>query len=174
MKSYPSLENLDGKSVDELIALRQHLREVRDNQRVTIAEEITAKQNELRREGIYERRIFDIQLNELKRQLDEIGDKMGAPAIRVKAAEIREKISELKYRFNIKVAERDHRECTLANERVRRQSQSQLDYENAEIEICKAIRDKNGFSSLGFKQRNGNGEDLESTDNRGTAIIQGE
>ena len=159
MKSYPSLENLEGKTVDELIALRQQLREIRDNQRVTIAEEITAKQTELRREGINERRIFDIQLNELKRQLEDIGDKMGAPAMRVKASDIREKISELKYQFNIKVAERDHRGCCLATERVRRQSQSQLDYENAEIEVCKAIRDKNGFSSLGFKQRNGNGEE---------------
>jgi len=159
MKNYPSLENLEGKTVDELIALRQQLREVRDNQRVTIAEEITAKQNELRRESINERRIFDIQLNELKRQLEEIGDKMGAPAMRVKAAELRDKISELKYQFNIKVAERDHRECVYANERVRRQSQSQLDYENAEIEVCKAIRDKDGFSQLGFKQRKDNGEE---------------
>jgi len=50
MKSYPSLENLEGKTVDELMALRQQLREVRDNQRVAIAEEITAKQTELRRE----------------------------------------------------------------------------------------------------------------------------
>ena len=158
-KSYPSLDNLEGKTVDELIALRQQLREVRDNQRVTIAQEITAQQTELRREGINERRIFDIQLNELKRQLEEIGDKIGAPAMRVKASEIREKISELKYQFNIKVAERDHRDCCLATERVRRQSQSQLDYENAEIKVCQAIRAQNGFSSLGFKQKNDNGEE---------------
>lgn len=158
-KSYPSLDNLEGKTVDELIALRQQLREIRDYQRVTIAEEITAAQTELRREGINERRIFDIQLNELKRQLEEIGDKMGAPAMRVKASGIREKISELNYQFNIKAAERNHRDCCLATDRMRRQSQSQLDYENAEIAVCKAIRDKNGFSSLGFKQRNGNGEE---------------
>ena len=77
MKSYPSIDNLEGKTVDELFALRQQLREVRDNQRIMIAEEITAKRSELRREGINERRIFDIQLNELKRQLEDIGDKMG-------------------------------------------------------------------------------------------------
>lgn len=158
-KSYPSLDNLEGKTVDELFALRQKIREVRDYQRVTIIEEITAKQSELRRECINEKRIFEIQLNELKRQLDEISDKMGAPAWRIKASELREKMSELKYQFNIKREERDYRDAQLATERVRRQSQSQLDYENAEIAVCKAIRDKNGFSSLGFKQRNGNGEE---------------
>lgn len=159
MKSYSPLENLEGKTVDELFALRQQLREIRDYLRVTIADEITAKQTELRREGINERRIFDIQLNELKWQLEEIGDKTGAPAMRVKASEIREKISELKYQFNIKVAERDHRDCSLANERHRRQAQNQLDYENLEFEVVKAIRDKNGFSQLGFKQKNGNGKE---------------
>lgn len=152
MKSYPSIDNLEGKTVDELFALRQQLREVRDNQRIMIAEEITAKQSELRRECINEKRIFEIQLNELKRQLDEIGDKQGAPVWRIKASELREKMSELKYQFNIKREERDYRDAQLATERVRRQSQSQLDYENAEIGVCKAIRDKNGFNSLGFRQ----------------------
>ena len=158
MKSYPSLENLEGKTVDELFALRQQLREVRDSQRVTIAHEITAQQSELRRGGINERRIFDIQYNELKRQLDEIGDKQGAPFWRIKASELREKISELKYQYNIKREERDYRDAQLATERVRRQSQSQLDYENGEIAVSKAIRDKNGFNSLGFKHCNDNGE----------------
>lgn len=154
MKNYPPIDNLAGKTVDELMALRQQLREIRDIRRVAIVEEISEKQSELRRESIKEKRIFDIQLNELKRQLDEMGDKMGAPAWRIKASDLREKISELKYQFSIKVAERDHRECTLANERVRRKSQNQLDYESAEIEVCKAIRDKDGFNQLGFKQYN--------------------
>ena len=96
MKSYPSLDNLEGKTVDELLALRQQLRETRDRRRVAINDEITTAQAELRRESINKRRIFDIELNELKRQLDEIGSSMGAPAMRVKAADIREKMSDLK------------------------------------------------------------------------------
>ena len=150
-KSYPSLDNLEGKTVDELLALRQELREIRDQRRVVINDEITTAQAELRRESINKRRIFDIELNELKRQLDEIGSNMGAPAMRVKAADIREKMSELKYTYNMAVVERDTKDAKLANDRVRRNAQNQLDYENAEIVVCQAIRDKNGFDEIGFK-----------------------
>lgn len=150
-KSYPSLDNLEGKTVDELLALRQELREIRDQRRVAINDEITTAQAELRRESINARRIFDIELNELKRQLEEIGSSMGAPAMRVKACEVREKMSDLKYKYNMAVVERDTKDAKLANDRVRRNAQNQLDYENAEIVVCKAIRDKNGFDELGFK-----------------------
>ena len=158
MKSYPSLDNLEGKTVDELLALRQQLRETRDRRRVAINDEITAAQAELRRESVNQRRIFDIELNELKRQLDEIGSSMGAPAMRVKAADIREKMSDLKYTYNMAVVERDTKDAKLANDRVRRNAQNQLEYENAEIVVCQAIRDKKGFEELGFKHELNNGE----------------
>lgn len=158
-KSYPSLDNLEGKTVEELLALRQQLREIRDQRRVVINDEITTEQSNLRRESINARRIFDIELNELKRQLEEIGSSMGAPAMRVKACEVREKMSELKYKYNMTVVERDTKDAKLANDRVRRNAQNQLDYENAEIVVCKAIRDKGGFDQYGFRQKMDNNEE---------------
>jgi hypothetical protein len=158
MNGYPSLDNLEGKTVEELLALRQQLRETRDRRRVAINDEITAAQAELRRESVNQRRIFDIELNELKRQLDEIGTSMGSPAARVKAADIREKMSDLKYRYNMAVVERDTKDARLANDRVRRNAQNQLEYENAEIAVCKVIRDMNGFNEFGMPKKKGDGE----------------
>lgn len=156
---YPSLDNLEGKTVEELLALRQEIRQLRDRQRTATNDEITARQTELRREGINERRIFDIQLNELKRQLEEIGDRQGQPAWRIKATEVREKMSELRYKFSMAVLERDAKDARLANERIRRNAQNQLDYENAEIVVCKAIRDLNGFNEFGMpKKKHDDGE----------------
>ena len=156
---YPSLDNLEGKTVEELLALRQEIRQLRDRQRTATNDEITARQTELRREGINERRIFDIQLNELKRQLDEIGDRQDQPAWRIKATEVREKMSELKYKYNMAVLERDAQDARLANERIRRNAQNQLDYENAEIVVCKAIRALNGFNEFGMpKKKHDDGE----------------
>ena len=159
MKSYPSLDNLEGKTVEELLALRQQLRETRDKRRVVINDEITTAQAELRRESVNQRRIFDIELNELKRQLEEIGTNMGSPAARVKAADIREKMSDLKYKYNMAVVERDTKDAKLANDRVRRNAQNQLEYENAEIAVCKVIRDMNGFNEFGMPKRNDDGEE---------------
>lgn len=153
LTTYPPLDNLEGRTVEQLLALRQQIREVRDQKRIATNEEITAEQTALRREGINQRRIFDIELNELKRQLDEIGDKQGAPAVRIKATDIREKMSELKFKYNMAVLERDAKDARLANERIRRNAQNQLDYENAEIAICKAIRAKNGFEQMGFRNQ---------------------
>ena len=152
-KSYPSLDNLEGMSVEQLLTLRQEIRKIRDEQRVTINEEQTRIQSEIRREGINERLIFDIQLNELKRQMDDMADNMGAPASRLKAADLRDKMSELKYDFNIRQEERETRLAKSATERLRQMAQCQLDYENAEIRICKAIRDKNGFEQMGFRNQ---------------------
>ena len=152
-KSYPSLDNLEGMSVEQLLALRQEIRKIRDEQRVAINEEQTRIQSEIRREGINERRIFDIQLNELKRQMDELAGDMGSPASRIKASDLRDKMSELKYDFNVKQAERETQLAKSATERLRSNAKSQLDYENAEIRICKAIRDKNGFEQMGFRNQ---------------------
>lgn len=140
-------------SVENLLKLRQQIREVRDSIRAEVNNEITALQIDIQREGINERRIFDIQLNELKRQIDDIAPNYGAPAQRVKLAELRDKMSELKYNFNLKQLEREARLGRSANDRMRRLSQNQLDYENAEIAICKAIRDKDGFREYGFRQQ---------------------
>lgn len=158
-KSYPSLDNLEGKTVEELLALRQQLCETRDQRRVAINDEITTAQAELRREGINKRRIFDIELNELKHQLDELGDKSGSPAGRIKLSDIREKMSELKYKYSLTVLERETKDAKLANERVRRNAENQLEYENAEIVVCKAIRDLNGFNEFGMPRKNDNGEE---------------
>ena len=152
-KTYPSLDNLEGRTVEQLLALRQQIREVRDQKRIATNEEITAEQTALRREGINQRRIFDIELNELKRQLDEIGTYMGTPAVRIKATDIREKMSELKYKFSMDVVERENKDARLATDRIRRNAQNQLDYENAEILICKAIRAQNGFEQMGFRNQ---------------------
>lgn len=162
MKSYPSLDNLEGKTVEELLALRQEIRELRDRQRVAINEEQNATQSEIRREAINERRIFDIQLNELKRQMDELSPNLGAPSQRLKAADLRDKMSELKYQFNIKQEERETRLGRSATERMRQMAKSQLDYENFEICICKAIRDKNGFEEYGFHN-----QEVKSAENNG-------
>ena len=151
--TYPPLDNLEGRTVEQLLALRQQIREVRDQKRIATNEEITAEQTALRREGINQRRIFDIELNELKRQLDEIGDKMGTPAVRIKATDIREKMSELKYKFSMANLERDAKDARLATDRIRRNAQNQLDYENAEIAICKAIRAQNGFGQMDFRNQ---------------------
>jgi hypothetical protein len=48
-----------------------------------------------------------MELNELKYQLDGISSNNGTPAIRIKTAEIREKISDLKYKYNMYVVERE-------------------------------------------------------------------
>lgn len=153
MKNYP-LDHLEGKTVEELLNLRQQLRETRDCRRMTINEEISSAQTELRRESVNRRRIFDIELNELKCQLDEIISNNGTPAMRIKAAEIREKISDLKYKYNMYVVEREAKDAKLANERVRRNAQNQLEYENAEIIICKAIRNLGGFNEFGMPKKN--------------------
>ena len=150
---YPSLDNFEGLSVEELLALRQQIREIRDKKRNATNEEITAEQTEIRREAINARRIFDIELNELKRQLEEIGTAMSTPAVRIKATDIREKMSELKYRYNMTMLERDAKDARLANDRIRRNAQNQLEYENAEIAICKAIRAKGGFEKYGFRNQ---------------------
>ena len=123
-KTYPPLDNLEGRTVEQLLALRQQIREVRDQKRIAINEEITAEQTALRREGINQRRTFDIELNELKRQLDEIGTYMGTPAVRIKATDIREKMSELKYKFSMAVVERDAKDARLATDRIRRNAQA--------------------------------------------------
>ena len=77
---YPSLDNLEGMTVEQLLTLRQEIRKIRDARRVAINEEQTRIQSEIRREGISERRVFDIRLNELKRQMDDMDGNMGAPA----------------------------------------------------------------------------------------------
>lgn len=120
---------------------------------MVISAEITSAQTELRRESVNRRRIFDIELNELKRQLDEIISE-NTPAIRIKAAEVREKISDLKYKYNMYVVEREAKDAKLANERVRRNAQNQLEYENAEIIVCKAIRNLGGFNEFGIPKKN--------------------
>jgi len=150
---YPSLDNLDGMTVEQLLTLRQEIRKIRDARRVAINEEQTRIQSEIRREGISERRVFDIRLNELKRQMDDMAGNMGAPASRLKAADLRDKMSELKYDFNIRQEERETRIAKSATERLRQTAQCQLDYENAEIQICRTIRDKNGFEQMGFRNQ---------------------
>ena len=60
---YPSLDNLEGMTVEQLLTLRQEIRKIRDARRVAINEEQTRIQSEIRREGISERRVFDIRLN---------------------------------------------------------------------------------------------------------------
>ena len=157
MKNYPPLDHLEGKTVEELLNLRQQFRETRDCRRMAINEEITSAQTELRRESVNRRRIFDIELNELKRQLDEIISE-NTPAIRIKAAEVREKISDLKYKYNMYVVEREAKDAKLANERVRRNAQNQLEYENAEIIVCKAIRNLGGFNEFGMPKNNDHNE----------------
>ena len=149
---YPSLDNLEGKTVEELLALRQEIRQLRDRQRTATNDEITARQTELRREGINERRIFDIQLNELKRQLEEIGDRQGQPAWRIKATEVREKMSELKYKYNMAVLERDAQDARLAIERIR--------FPGINVNYwLEAIRDLNGFNEFGMpKKKHDDGE----------------
>ena len=136
--------------MDELFALRQELRQVRDEQRVFIAEEITNAQLLLHSEGINAKRLFDTRINDLKHQLDEIVGKSAVPSVRIQVAELREKVSELKYYYTMARAERDHRDAVLATDRYRRQAQSQQTYENLEMEVCKAIRAKDGFRELGF------------------------
>ena len=153
VKSYPPLDNLEGKSVEELLTLRQTVREVRDSIRVAVNDEITALQIEIQREGVNERRIFDIQLNDLKRQVDELAPNYGSPGQRVKLAELRDKISDLKFNYNMRQLDREQRLGKSANDRMRRQSQNQLEYESIEIQICKAIRDKDGFRQFGFNQQ---------------------
>lgn len=133
--------------------MRQTVREVRDSIRASVNDEITTLQIEIQREGINEKRIFDIQLNDLKRQVDELAPNYGAPGQRVKLAELRDKISDLKFNFSMKQLDREQRLGKSANDRMRRQSQNQLDYENMELLICKAIRDKDGFRQFGFHQQ---------------------
>ena len=41
---YPSLDNLEGKTVEELLALRQEIRLLRDRQRTATNDEISARQ----------------------------------------------------------------------------------------------------------------------------------
>lgn len=150
--NYP-LQGLEDMEVEKLLALRQQIREVRDNIRVQINEEINAQQAAIRREGINEKRIFDIQLNELKRQMEEIGPAYGAPAGRLKGADIRDKMSELKYKFSIAQDDRETQLAKSATERIRRNAKNQLDYENMEIAICRVIRLKDGFREFGFNNQ---------------------
>ena len=85
--------------------------------------------------------------------MDDMAGNMGAPASRLKAADLRDKMSELKYDFNIRQEERETRIAKSATERLRQTAQCQLDYENAEIQICRTIRDKNGFEQMGFRNQ---------------------
>ena len=62
-------------------------------------------------------------------------------------------MSELKYDFNIRQEERETRLAKSATERLRQTAQCQLDYENAEIQICRTIRDKDGFEQMGFRNQ---------------------
>lgn len=149
-ENYPPLNNLEGMEVVALLKLRQQIREVRDNIRTSINEEISAKQDAIRREGIIDKRTFDLQLNELKRQQDENNPTCVSPEGRIRASVIRDNISELKYKFSIAQNERDRKINQLANERQRRNSQNQLEYEELELKVCKVIRDKDGFRQYGY------------------------
>ena len=133
-----------------LLKLRQQIREVRDNIRTSVNEEISAKQDAVKREGIIEKRTFELKLNELKRQLDEANPLCGSPEGRIKVSLLRDNISELKYQFSIAQMERDKKINLLANERQRRNSQNQLEYERLELQVCKVIRDKDGFRQYGY------------------------
>jgi hypothetical protein len=56
------------------------------------------------------------------------------------------------------VVEREAKDAKLANERVRRNAQNQLEYENAEIVVCKAIRNLGGFNEFGMPKKNDHNE----------------
>lgn len=154
----PSAEQMEGMEVVALLELRLKIRQQRDARRAATNESITAAQAEIHREAMLKRRVFDLTLNDLKRQMDELIAKDNGPENRVKVADLREKISELKYDFTAGTLERDHKLQTLANERQKRNAQNQTDYEWAEMEICKVIRAKGGFKEYGF-----------GTDNNGQA-----
>ena len=148
--NYPPLNDLEGMTVDELFALRQKCREVRDNIFHRTNEESDNIQAKLRREYHIERHHFDMQLDELRRQLDELRPRQGEPAARIEMADIRTKMTELKYQFSCKREDYEAKLAQSATERMRKRAQAQLEYENAEIAVCKAIRDKNGFLNLGL------------------------
>ena len=147
----PPMGELREMEVPALFKLRQDIRAKRDELRVAVNETASELQTRIRREQIIEKRNFDMRLNELNRRVKQ--HPYGAPAARIEISDIHDEISKLKFDYNIKAEEQNNEIRKSANDRMRQLAKIQLDYENAEIDICKAIREKDGFREYGFRNQ---------------------
>ncbi len=147
----PPMSELREMEVPALLKMRQDIRAKRDEFRLNVNQTATELQTRILREQIIERRNFDMRLNELKRRLKE--ESYGTPAGRIAISDINDEISKLKFDYNLKAEEQNNEIRKSANDRARQLAKIQLDYENVEIDICKAIREKDGFRQYGLGQQ---------------------
>ena len=146
--STPPMSELREMEVPALLKMRQDIRVKRDEFRLNVNQTATELQTKINRQLLIERRNFDMRLNELKRRLKE--ESYGAPAGRIAISDINDEISKLNFDYRLKVEEQNNEIRKSANDRRRQLAKIQLDYENAEIDICKAIREKDGFREYGL------------------------